>query len=74
MIKTSNQITLTSFIIDLIKYLDRVRPDSRTNHIILLDNCAALKTLLAMDIFNKLEVPNFLALLQATLAFLRKNV
>jgi len=53
----NNEVSVSSFIVGLVRELDRARPGWRKKSVLLLDNCASHKTAMTRRLLTKLKVP-----------------
>ena len=53
----SNEASVAAFILELSKFLDAIKPEWRSNHLLLLDNSSTHKTDLVLQLINTLSIP-----------------
>lgn len=53
----NNEATVSNFIIEMTTELDRILPEWRNSHVLLLDNCPSHKTPIVRKIIAGLRVP-----------------
>jgi hypothetical protein len=53
----SNEASVAAFFIELSKALDHLKPNWRSNHLLLLDNCSTHKTDTVTRLISRLSIP-----------------
>jgi len=53
----NNDASVQAFLIKLAQHLDHHKPDWRSNHVLLLDNCPSHKTKATLEVLDRLQIP-----------------